>query len=286
MLQSLYKHSSKLKHISIHDVIPFDEVEQAVDDIIINELTKYFSGLKTIDFTWCCFISDDALVTISHCCPQLSKLTVRECHKISDRGVASVLKDCPALSHLQLERLYNVTDCSFTEGLKGKSQLTELLFLKLVDTAVTDKGIALLAEKSPNLDSFQALQTLPNNIIGHCILVISRSCKKLKTFKVLSIKMTDNFMCEIGEHLHELRHLHLGDCSSVTRAGLMKVINNCPMLVKLNLRECPHLDDTVLRIMAKHLKHLKELEIYGCQNVTAAGIMEVVTCGSDCVVSI
>ena len=257
-----------------------------MDDTIITKLTKCFSGLQTIDFTWCCFISDDALVALSQCCLCLSKLIVRECHKITDRGVTSVLKHCQNLRHLHLERLYNVSDRSCGAAFGEQVQLTKLRYLKIVDTAVTDLGIAKLAEKSPNLETLQSGEYCfnPYNIIGDCIPVISRSCKMLKRLKVFSAKMNDDYLCDIGNNLHELRDLYLGDCSGVTSTGLWKVIKNCRMLVKLDIKDCPHLDDDMLGLMVKYLNHLKDLEIYGCKHVTANAIMDLVTCGSHCTV--
>lgn len=90
MLLSVCHSVKDLKLISIHDVIPFDEGEPVVDDLDLSlwGLCSCFPCL-TIDLTWCCFITDDALLAISLCCPDFRSRYSRSPSSLSWKAINS-----------------------------------------------------------------------------------------------------------------------------------------------------------------------------------------------------
>ena len=276
MLVSVCRNIKDLKVIAIHDVIPFDEGEPVVDDLSLWRVCTCFPGLTAIDLTWCCFITDDALFALPYCCPNLASFTVRECHQISDRGIRGVLQVCHRnLSKIHLERLYNVTDvlCFSPEELKPFSNLT---YLKVIDTSISDVGIAKIAEKSPNLETLIVGEHCfnPFNIHGVFISTIAESCQKLKRFKLYSGRMKDSYLTAIGRNLPFLTDLYLGDCRDCTAEGMSEIITHCRWLQVLNIQNCSHVTSETLNLISQNLKNLRELEILNCKSITTLDVIE------------
>lgn len=276
MILSVCNNVKDLKAISIHDVIPFDESEPVVDDLSLWRLCTCFPGLTAIDLTWCCFITDDALFALPFCCPNLASFTVRECHQISDRGVRAVLQICHAnLSTVHLERLYNITDvlALSPEEFKPFSNLT---YLKVIDTSISDIGIAKIAEKSPNLETLIVGEHClnPYNIHGGFISTVAKTCQKLKRFKLYSGRMTDSYLTAIGENLPFITDLYLGDCRDCTSEGLESIITHCRWLQILNIQTCAHVTSDTMVLISQNLRNLRELEILNCRSITTLDVLE------------
>lgn len=276
MIVSLCSNVKDLRVISIHDVIPFDESEPVVDDLSLWRLCTCFPGLTAIDLTWCCFITDDALFAIPFCCPNLTSFTVRECHQISDRGIRAVFQICHVnLSTVHLERLYNITDVLtlLPEDLKPFPNLS---YLKVIDTSISDIGIAKIAEKSPNLETLIVGEHCfnPYNIHGSFISTIAETCHRLKRFKLYSGRMKDSYLTAIGENLPFITDLYLGDCRDCTSKGLGTIITHCRWLQILNIQNCAHVTSETLVLISKHLRNLRELEILNCRCITTLHVLE------------
>ena len=276
MLEFVCRNVKELKVISIHDVIPFDEGEPVVDDLSLWRLCTCFPDLTAIDLTWCCFITDDALFALPFCCPNLASFTVRECHQISDRGIRAVFQVCHAtLKTIHLERLYNITDvlCYSPEELKPFPKLT---YLKVIDTSISDNGIAKIAEKSANLETLIVGEHCfnPYNIHGVFISTITKSCQKLKRFKLYSGKMKDSYLNAISENLPFITDLYLGDCRDCSSGSLSKIITQCRWLQVLNIQNCAHVASDMLVLISQNLRNLRELEILNCKSIATLDVLE------------
>lgn len=276
MLLSVCRNVKDLKAIAIHDVIPFDEGEPVVDDLSLWRLCTCFPCLTAIDLTWCCFITDDALLALPFCCPNLASFTVRECHQVSDRGIRAVFHVChESLTKIHLERLYNVSDvlCFSPEELKP---FPNLKYLKVIDTSVSDVGIAKIAEKSPSLETLIVGEHCfnPFNIHGMFISTIAERCQKLQQFKLYSGRMKDSYLTAIGKSLPFVRELYLGDCRDCSTEGLSKIITQCRWLQVLNIQNCIHVTSNTLSLISQNLRNLRELEILDCKSITTLDVLE------------
>lgn len=275
MIVSVCSSVKDLKAISIHDVIPFDEGEPVVDDLSLWRLCTCFPGLTAIDLTWCCFITDDALFALPFCCPNLKSLTVRECHQISDRGVRAVFQICHlTLSKVHLERLYSITDV-LTLSPEDLKPFPNLSYLKLIDTSISDIGVAKIAEKSPNLQTLIVGEHCfnPYNIHGGFIPTIAETCQKLRRFKLYSGRMKDNYLIAIGENIPFITDLYLGDCRDCTSQGLERIILRCRWLQILHILNCPHVTNKTLILISRNLTDLRELEILNCRSITILDVL-------------
>ncbi|XP_022781457.1 F-box/LRR-repeat protein 20-like [Stylophora pistillata] len=232
--------------------------------------------LGTIDLTWCCFITDDALFALPFCCPNLKSFTVRECHQISDRGVRAVFQICHlTLSKVHLERLYSITDV-LTLSPEDLKPFPNLSFLKMIDTSISDVGVAKIAEKSPNLQTLIVGEHCfnPYNIHGGFIPTIAETCQKLRRFKLYSGRMKDNYLTAIAENIPFITDLYLGDCRDCTAQGLNSIILRCRWLQILHILNCSHVTNKTLVLISRNLTDLKELEILNCRSITTQDVLE------------
>ena len=276
MLVSVCHNVKNLKVISVHDVIPFDEGEPVVDDLSLWRLCSSFPSLTSMDLTWCCFITDDALLAISLCCHDLASFTIRECHQISDRGIRAVLQVChKSLVTVHLERLYNITDvlCLSPDEL---NPFPKLVSLKVIDTSISDIGIAKIAEKSPNLESVVVGEHCfnPYNLHGGFIFTVAEKCKNLKRLRSYSGRMKDSFLFAISDNLPLVSDLYLGDCRDCSSEALSKIITNCRWLRVLNIQNCVNVTSDTMILISKHLSCLTELEILNCKSITTLDVLE------------
>lgn len=283
MIASVCRNCTALKNIAIHDVIPFDELEPVVDDEAIWTLARCYPQLQVIDLTWCCFLSDDALVALSVCCPHLTSLLIRECHQVTDNGIICILQTCHRLTQLHVERLYNVTDRT-CDTIQRQGGMENLHVLKIIDTSITDYGIAKFAETSPKLKSLLVGEYCfnPNNIIGKFVPALALHCKGLKRLYVFSGRMSDPLLITIAHNLQVLEELFLGDCRCCTKRGLMHIIKHCCWLRYLNIQDCAHVTSTTLALMAKFLPSLRILEVPGCGRICPKDVTHATTMMPHC----
>ncbi|XP_068678695.1 F-box/LRR-repeat protein 15-like [Montipora foliosa] len=276
MLVSVCHNVKNLKMISIHDVIPFDEGEPVVDDLSLWRLCSCFPFLTAMDLTWCCFITDDALLAVSLCCRNLASFTIRECHQISDRGIRAVLQVChESLETVHLERLYNITDvlCLSPDELSPFPKLTHL---KVIDTSISDIGVTKIVERSPNLESLVVGEHCfnPYNLHGGFICTVAETCKKLKQLRSYSGRMKDSFLIAISDNLPLITDLYLGDCRDCSSEALSKVITSCRWLRVLNIQNCINATSDTMALISRHLNNLRELEILNCKSITTLDVLE------------
>lgn len=180
--------------------------------------------MTTIDLTWCCFITNDALLASSLCCLNFASFTFRGCHQTSDCGIRAVLQVChERLLTVQLERWYNITDvlCFFSDELQPFPNLS---YLKVIDASISDLGITEIAEKSPYLQTLIVGEHCfnPYNIHGTFVSTVGKKCKKLKRLKSYSARIKESHLTAIGENLPLITDPYLRDCRDCSPSSLLK----------------------------------------------------------------
>ncbi|CAN8246195.1 unnamed protein product [Cochlearia groenlandica] len=123
------------------------------------------------------------------------------------------------------------------------SNLRRLVFESLY--GMTRKGLVKALAKLPSLEEIHfkssPFMRLDLNAIGH-------SCPNLKSLKIncsrhgsYQYKNDDQDALEIAETMHQLRHLQLL-ANRLTNKGLNAILDNCPYLEHLDLRQCLNLN--------------------------------------------
>lgn len=271
-LDSICSNCECLDALVLNDVIPFDETDPVVNDAIIKVFAATYTSIQKISLNWCWYITDESITAIAKTCVNLCHLVIRECHQVTDCGISSVIRMCPKLKKLQIGRLYGVTD-DLAEAFVGRR--TSLQRLKLLDTSITDKGIAKILEGSPNMLGVFVGEYCFNgsNIGGELILSCTKHCRRLEELVLISCKnVKDKMLLGIAEHLAGLKTLCLSSCVDVTKIGLRCILENLRKLRVLRICKCNEFDDAILAEAATRLTVLIVIELYGCKKITAEGI--------------
>lgn len=79
--------------------------------------------------------------------------------------------------------------------------------------------------------------------------------------------LNDDAIRAVGAHWHDLRSLDLTSCTRLTNISL--IANGCPFLEKLDLSGCVGVSEAGLVGLAQHCKHLRHLNLCGCDNAAS-----------------
>jgi hypothetical protein len=130
----------------------------------------------------------------------------------------------PSLKSLHLIRSYRLSEKVFLKAIK-KLPLLEELELSLC--AYNSKVLELVAQECPRLKHFRH--------VWNSYIVNRSNCKDDKVAFAIA-------------KMHGLRSLHL-IADYITNTGLTAIIDNCPRLEYLNIRDCPRvrMDDNLAK---------------------------------------
>ena len=76
--------------------------------------------------------------------------------------------------------------------------------------------------------------------------------------------LNDDAIRAVGVYWHDLRALDLTSCTRLT--NIMLIAIGCPSLEKLDLSGCVGVSEAGLVGLAQHCKHLRYLNLCGCDN--------------------
>ncbi|GLJ42868.1 hypothetical protein SUGI_0888610 [Cryptomeria japonica] len=205
-------------------------------------------------------LTDEIMEVIVQRLPNLTYLCLNYCSLLTDSTFFCLLKNCKNLVELEMEStgLGWGMNSSMAPGQKCcKLQSLKIAWNKPVGD-VTLKCIAILCPRLVSLD------------VSHCLLVtdnglraISKGCLELKKLvlkgcrQVMSLGIegfegfrnleqlqvegsgfTDPGLMGVGRSCRCLLRLGLEGCSRVTESGLKKVMEDCRLLRRVNLKDC------------------------------------------------
>ncbi|CAN8264146.1 unnamed protein product [Cochlearia groenlandica] len=243
-------------------------------------------------------LSDDALVTISSRCLNLTRVKLRGCREISDLGIEGFARNCKNLKKL------SVGSCNF--GAKGVNAMLEHCILLEELSVKRLRGIHEAAEliKLPDAGSSSlrsiCLKELVNGQVFAPLVATTRTLKTLKIIRCLGdwdkvlemIGVGNSSLSEI--HLERLQVSDLGlsaisKCSYVetlhivktpecSNFGLVNVAERCKLLRKLHIDgwRTNRIGDEGLMAVARHCLNLQELVLIGV-NATHISLAAIAT---------
>jgi len=176
---------------------------------------------------------------------------------------------------------------------------TQLRFLDLSYTQVTDTGIAAISNKCPNLSSVNLTGCL--EITDVSLSFLAQNCKKLQNLVVSGCPRIGDIGIQLiaQEVKHHLRVLHLNDCPRITDKSLLYLGHYCPhvsclhlkntsvsvpvlfkllsrlQLTELNVQSLP-ITDSLLIALTRLQPTMKVLDISFCSRVTITGLKHVI----------
>ena len=140
---------------------------------------------------------------------------------------------------------------------------------------LTDRGLALIARRCQLLQELEI--QLCTNVTNGGVLDLTSRCHHLHHLDVSGCPMVSAVSVSTGaganRHLG-IQYLDLSDCPHVDDTSLRLVVESCPQLQYLYLRRCAQITDAALRSISSYCLLLRELSVSDCPAVTDVGLAE------------
>ncbi|XP_071731417.1 F-box protein SKIP2-like [Rutidosis leptorrhynchoides] len=203
-------------------------------------------------------IGDDALVSISERCLNLTRLKLRSCRRLTDIGMANFSKNCKGLKQ------FSCGSCTF--GAKGinavveNCSVLEELSVKRLRGISDGPGAEVIGPGLPTLSlKFICLKDLYN---AQCFGPLMMKSKNLKTLKLFRCSGDwDKLLKMVTDNVDGLVEVHL-ERLHVTDAGF-SALSKCPNLEILHMLKTPDCSNLGLVAVAERCRLLRKLHIDG-----------------------
>jgi len=203
------------------------------DDGVIS-LAEGCKSLKQVDFSGCSRLGDVSAMSLSNNCKGLTHLDLSDAKALTDRGAGNIVTRLPRLKLLQLEACEKISDDILH---KIGAQLIALTTLDLRGCGVRDLGA---------LKSLSQLEWLS---VADCVEVQDLDIEAL-------------FSKKCGSKLIEFS---VSGCRALTTSALSVIIDSCPRLEALGIRDLILLDSESVEIALSRLNRLMQIELDGCE---------------------
>ncbi|XP_038972617.1 putative F-box/LRR-repeat protein 23 [Phoenix dactylifera] len=140
---------------------------------------------------------------------------------------------------------------------------SHLKCLRLISCyAISDEGLIEMAKRFPQLEELEISQcsqfseTLFESF-GEAWSQLKRLRLNKRWFSLPLMEFDDSEALAIAKNMHELHHLQLF-ANRLTNDGLQAILDNCPHLESLDIRQCFHINmDGSLRAKCARIKNLR-----------------------------
>ncbi|KAJ9168938.1 hypothetical protein P3X46_020412 [Hevea brasiliensis] len=210
-------------------------------------------------------------------CPQLRRLWVLD--TVEDKGLEAVGSNCPLLEELRVfpadpfdeEIIRGVTEAGFVAVSYGCRRLHYVLYFC---RQMTNAAVATIVQNCPNFTHFRLCIMNPgqpdymtNEPMDEAFGAVVKTCSKLQRLSVSGL-LTDLTFVYIGRYAKNLETLSVAFAGS-SDWGMQCVLGGCPKLRKLEIRDCPFGNATLLSGLEKY-ESMRSLWMSSC-NVTMNG---------------
>ncbi|GMN50918.1 hypothetical protein TIFTF001_020070 [Ficus carica] len=210
-------------------------------------------------------------------CRQLRRLWVLD--TVEDKGLEAVGSHCPLLEELRVfpynpfddEIIHGVTESGFLAVSYGCRRLHYVLYFC---RQMTNAAVATIVKNCPDFTHFRLCimdpgqpDYLTNEPMDEAFGAVVKTCTKLQRLAVTGL-LTDLMFEYIGRYAKNLETLSVAFAGS-SDWGMQCVLNGCPKLRKLEMRDCPFGNAALLSGLEKY-ESMRSLWMSAC-NVTMNG---------------
>lgn len=210
-------------------------------------------------------------------CPNLRCLWVTD--TVEDKGLEAVGSSCPLLEELRVfpadpyDRHHRdgVTELGFLAVSRGCRKLHYVLYFC---RRMTNAAVVTIVQNCPDFTHFRLCIMTPeqpdyltNEPMDEAFGAVVKTCNKLKRLSV-SGQLTDQTFEYIGKYAKNLETLSVAFAGSSDWA-MQCILDGCPKLRKLEIRDCPFGDGALLSGREKY-EMMRSLWMSTC-NVTMTG---------------
>ncbi|XP_075664541.1 uncharacterized protein LOC142634148 isoform X1 [Castanea sativa] len=207
----------------------------------INELSKFFSKLTSINLGLCSKLTNSTFFTLTRNCPLLNEINMErtnlgkeECPtkfvvnpqvkslnlaqngKLSNESIKKFVAICPNLQVLNLSSCRGITEEGFEEIFKRCSEIRHL-----------------------EINYFSAITDFE----------IDSEVSKLEKLSAKGSGLNDEALAMVGKRSCRLSILDLAGCLNVTEKGVKEVVKNCRGLREINLKWCDNVNIDIVAWM-------------------------------------
>ena len=225
-MRRLPRHFTEMRFIGLG----MDSAETLIPDVFAK-----MRNLRILDCTDCETFTDDALLKISICCPQLESICLNECKNFYGKHLPRVLKNCRSVSTL-LMRFTKVTDEALMAVDWEKTSTNELDLTGCY--FVTTTGLTSVLSRLPNLHYLKMNQCGFRHILHLRVYQEIKPVAKYSLLETLDLRW--NFLLS-------------AEC-------LEAILCQSPSLRYLGVSHSPRVPPSVLSAMLKYVPNLKILE--------------------------
>ncbi|CAM8915272.1 unnamed protein product [Rhodiola kirilowii] len=234
------------------------------------------ANLTFLNLSYTLLGSADLAKLLPHC-PNIRRLWVLD--TVEDKGLEAVGSCCPLLEELRVfpadpfdqEIEHGVTEAGFVAVSQGCPKLHYVLYFC---RQMTNAAVATIAQNCPDFTHFRLCimnpgqaDHLTNEPMDEAFGAVVKYCTKLQRLAVSGL-LTDLTFEYIGTYGKNLETLSVAFAGS-SDWGMQCVLNGCPKLRKLEIRDCPFGNAALLSGLEKY-ESMRSLWMSSC-NLTMNG---------------
>ncbi|KAH6776049.1 F-box/RNI-like superfamily protein [Perilla frutescens var. hirtella] len=234
------------------------------------------SGLTFLNLSEADLRSGELAKLLPHC-NNLRRLWVSD--TVGDKGLEAVGSSCPLLEELRvfpidpydLDNRHGVTDMGFLAVSRGCPKLRYVLYFC---RRMTNAAVVSIVQNCPDFTHFRLCIMNPgepdyitNDPMDEAFGAVAKTCTKLRRLSVSGL-LTDMTFEYIGKYAKNLETLSVAFAGSSDR-GMQCVMEGCPKLRKLEIRDCPFGNAALLSRLEKY-EMMRSLWMSAC-NLTMKG---------------
>ncbi|KAL0328821.1 UNVERIFIED_CONTAM: protein TRANSPORT INHIBITOR RESPONSE 1 [Sesamum calycinum] len=234
------------------------------------------SGLTFLNLSDAVLQSGELAKLLAHC-PNLRRLWVID--TVEDKGLEAVGSSCPLLEELRvfpvdpydLDHRHGVSEMGFLAVSRGCRKLRYVLYFC---RRMTNAAVVTIVQNCPDFTHFRLCimnprqpDYLTNEPMDEAFGAVAKTCTKLRRLSVSGL-LTDTTFEYIGKYAKNLETLSVAFAGSSDR-GMQCVLEGCPKLRKLEIRDCPFGNAALLSGLKKY-EMMRSLWMSAC-NLTMKG---------------
>jgi F-box/leucine-rich repeat protein 2/20 len=213
--------------------------------------------LEEVNISYLDKIGDEEVRLLAQHCPYLMTLHAKECPYISDQALLAVSHHCLEIDYIDLSRTtlsYRISDVSLL-ALGKKSISLRVLKINGCDH-VTDVGLNWYLL----INAF----ILPATLMICVFTRLAEGCKAIEELEIANChKITNAGLRGIGNNCHKLHAIDISGLRLVSDIGVTSIAMGCPKLKKLICQGLYLLADSRLNVPKKGESRCRQR----CQNV-------------------
>jgi hypothetical protein len=251
-----------------------------IGDYLLPYLCYYCPNIERINLSFCHLTSNHFQYLSSYCLKL--KVLFLPGNTIDDEIIIPLVNNCRLLESFVIGFSPRVTE-NACFAIANNLKLLKTFALWGNHKALNEKSMEKLAEGCPLLEKVAWTYTgITDNVLNilvtkclltrieingcqlltdKCIEIISQCCSsRLTHFVAENVSFTD-MGCAFLANCSVLEYVNLSNSKSITSKGIAQIIQKCPKLEILKIKECYLITDDLLYLIADYSKCLKELDI-------------------------